>query len=80
MKAKLVNLFNTKHRHVIFIKIHPFANGNGREARILLNNFLHFGINRKYNLNLESLPINLSKSFDLARMTYFKKQNMLREN
>lgn len=61
--------------HVIFIKIHPFANGNGREARILLNNYMHHGINKKYNLDLKYLPLNLSKSFDLSRMAYFTKQN-----
>lgn len=61
--------------HVIFIKIHPFANGNGRVARILLNYFLRLGINEKYNLNLKYPPLNLSKSFDLTRLSYFEKQN-----
>lgn len=61
--------------HAIFIKIHPFSNGNGRTARILLNGSLRFGINEKYGLNLKYPPINLSKSFDLSRMSYFNKQN-----
>lgn len=61
--------------HAIFIKIHPFANGNGRTARILLNYFLRLGINEKYNLNLKYPPLNLSKSFDLSRLSYFQKQN-----
>lgn len=61
--------------HAIFIKIHPFANGNGRTARILLNCYLKLMINEKYNLNFKYPPINLSKSFDLSRVSYFKKQN-----
>ena len=54
--------------HVIFIKIHPSANGNGRTARILLNHFLKIAINEKYNLDLMYPPINLSKSYDLSRI------------
>ncbi len=61
--------------HAIFIKIHPFANGNGRTARILLNYYLRLGINKKYDLDLTYPPLNLSKSFDLTRLAYFKKQN-----
>lgn len=61
--------------HVIFIKIHPFANGNGRTARILLNHYLKTKINEKYNLDLLYPPINLSKSYDLSRISYFQKQN-----
>ncbi len=61
--------------HSIFIKIHPFANGNGRVARILLNKYFLDSINLKYNISLCYPPINLSKSFDLSRTTYFKKQN-----
>lgn len=61
--------------HSIFIKIHPFANGNGRTARILLNHYLKMGINNKYNLDLTYPPINLSKSYDLSRVNYFEKQN-----
>jgi len=64
--------------HVIFIKIHPFANGNGRTARILLNHCLKVGINEKYNLDLLYPPLNLSKSFDLTRITYFNKQNEIK--
>jgi len=61
--------------HAIFIKIHPFANGNGRTARILLNYFLSLSIKEKYNLHSKYTLINLSKSFDLSRTTYFQKQN-----
>lgn len=61
--------------HAIFIKIHPFANGNGRTARILLNYFLSASIKEKYNLDSKYTLLNLSKSFDLSRITYFEKQN-----
>ena len=61
--------------HVIFIKIHPFANGNGRTARILLNYYLSCSIRKMYNLDSKYTLLNLSKSFDLTRTTYFEKQN-----
>ena len=86
--SDFIDFFNSKEKndlsdpiikaalsHAIFIKIHPFANGNGRTARILLNYVLKLGINEKYNLNLKYPPLNLSKSFDLTRLSYFKKQN-----
>lgn len=61
--------------HIIFIKIHPFANGNGRTVRILMNNYLKRALNKQYDLNVIFPPINLSKSFDLSRLSYFQKQN-----
>lgn len=61
--------------HAIFIKIHPFANGNGRTARILLNYYLSASIKEMYNLHSKYTLLNLSKSFDLSRLTYFEKQN-----
>lgn len=61
--------------HMIFIKIHPFGNGNGRTARILLNNNLRIEINKKYNLKFLYPPINLSMSFDASKQTYNEKQN-----
>ena len=61
--------------HVIFIKIHPFANGNGRVARLLLNQYLTNKINQENNTSNQYPYINLSKSFDLSRISYFKKQN-----
>ncbi|MDO4962644.1 MAG: Fic family protein [bacterium] len=64
--------------HVLFIKIHPFSNGNGRCARILLNKYLKTAINIKYDKNFKYPIINLSKSFDLTRLTYFDKQNAIR--
>lgn len=82
------DFFNTSHNgylqdpivkaallHVIFIKIHPFANGNGRTARILLNYYLSCSIRKMYNLDSKYTLLNLSKSFDLTRTTYFEKQN-----
>ena len=61
--------------HAIFIKIHPFSNGNGRTARILLNYFLSASIKEKYGLDSKYTLLNLSKSFYLSRLTYFEKQN-----
>ena len=56
------NFFKTKHNgdlqdpivkaaliHAIFIKIHPYSNGNGSTARILLNYYLSASIREMYN-------------------------------
>lgn len=61
--------------HILIIKIHPYADGNGRMARILQNHKLKSLINNKYNLKLKYPPINISKSYDLTRLSYFTKQN-----
>ncbi len=61
--------------HVIMIKIHPFADGNGRMARLLQNYQTTILTNKKYNTDFPLSPINLSKSYDMTRLTYFKLQN-----
>ena len=61
--------------HVIFIKIHPFANGNGRTARLLLNEYIRTSINKKYNLNFLYPLLNLSSSFIISKSAYNENQN-----
>ncbi len=61
--------------HLIFIKIHPFGNGNGRTARILLNENLRKEINKRCNSNFAYPPVNLSNSFKLSQLSYNEKQN-----
>lgn len=63
--------------HMIFIKIHPFSNGNGRTGRLLLNSYLRLGINKKFNMDFSLPPINLSMSFDMSKKSYIDKQNQI---
>ena len=53
--------------HFIFIKIHPFVDGNGRVARILHNLEFTNLVNKTYRFNDEDLklkltPLNISYS------------------
>lgn len=61
--------------HMIFIKIHPFGNGNGRTARILLNCCLRKGINLRFDTKFLYPPINLSPSFQFSKYSYNEYQN-----
>jgi|GEM_PF-3307926 len=61
--------------HILFIKIHPFADGNGRTARIIHHHKLTELINNKYGTNFNWPIINLSKGLDLTRGNYYEKEN-----
>ena len=63
--------------HVLFIKIHPFSDGNGRVARILINGYLSKGFNEKLGLNFTYPPINLSSSFNRSKDDYSENQNAI---
>lgn len=56
--------------HLLFIRIHPYRDGNGRTARVLQN--LEFiGYLSKINgVNLKLSPINLSRSIHKNKITY----------
>lgn len=58
--------------HLLFVKIHPYSDGNGRTARILNNIKFTEGFNKLYNMNLQISPINLSQSINLNRITYVR--------
>lgn len=65
LKATLCNL--------IFIRIHPFGDGNGRTARLLYDMKFTEMINRLYGTNLKISPLHLSMSIYLNQPTYVKK-------
>lgn len=56
--------------HLIFVKIHPYFDGNGRTARILHNIKFTELINKKHDMDLRICPVNLSESIDLNKITY----------
>lgn len=61
--------------HVLFIKIHPFADGNGRMARMLQNYKLVTLMNEQCGTKFPLPFFNLSSNYDLTRTTYFSRQN-----
>lgn len=73
------NLFNpfvkSALAHMIFIKIHPFSDGNGRTARIIMNHYVKQGYEDIFNMQFKYPPINISSSLNLSRIEYFKRQN-----
>ena len=58
--------------HLLFVKIHPYYDGNGRTARILHNIKFTEMLNKIYGMNLKICPVNLSKSIKINLMSYMK--------
>jgi len=56
--------------HLLFLRIHPYADGNGRTARLLHNSKFTEGINRIYGTNLRISPLNLSESILINKISY----------
>ena len=69
--------------HFLFIKIHPFVDGNGRVARDLQNLKFTELINKIYqtkngnDINLKIAPVNISYSIYLNKQTYYRKLNAI---
>lgn len=61
--------------HLLFVKIHPYYDGNGRTARILHNIKFTEMINKIYKMNLKICPVNLSDSIKLNIYSYVKGPN-----
>lgn len=61
--------------HLLFVRIHPFTDGNGRTARVIHNMKFTDSINKIYGLNLKISPLNLSQSILLNQITYAKRIN-----
>lgn len=68
-------IIKTAILHILFIKIHPFSDGNGRTARIIHHHNLTQLINLKYGTSFQWPIINLSKGLDLTRGNYYTCEN-----
>ncbi len=58
--------------HLLFVRIHPYSDGNGRTARLLHNLKFTESINQIYGTRLKLSPLNLSGSILLNKITYIK--------
>lgn len=61
--------------HLLFVRIHPFGDGNGRTARIIQNISFTSGINKIYGANLKLSPLNISQNILRNKYTYADRIN-----
>ena len=59
--------------HLLFVRIHPFTDGNGRTARLIYDMKFTEMINKLYGTNLKISPLHLSMSIYLNHPTYVRK-------
>ena len=59
--------------HLLFLRIHPYTDGNGRTARILHNIKFTEMINKVYSTRLKLSPLNISESILVNKITYVKR-------
>ena len=59
--------------HLLFIKIHPYTDGNGRTARVINNIKFTEMINKLWGTKLKLSPLHLSQSILLNKPTYVKR-------
>lgn len=67
LKSSLVSL--------LFVRIHPFMDGNGRTSRMIYNIKFTDAINKIYNTKLKLCPLNLSEVIMMYRPTYVSRIN-----
>lgn len=61
--------------HMLFVRIHPFSDGNGRTARIIHTIKFTQMVNDIYKSHLKISPLHLSQSILLNKITYQKRIN-----
>lgn len=61
--------------HLLFVRIHPFSDGNGRTARIIHTIKFTQMVNDIYKSHLKISPLHLSQSILLNKITYQKRIN-----
>ena len=61
--------------HLLFVKIHPYIDGNGRTARVIHNIKFTEMINKLHGTRLKLSPLNLSDSILINKITYHKRIN-----
>ena len=59
--------------HLLFVRIHPFTDGNGRTARLIYDMKFTEMINMLYGTKLKISPLHLSMSIYVNQPTYVKK-------
>ena len=59
--------------HLLFVKIHPYTDGNGRTARVIHNIKFTEMINKLWGTKLKLSPLHLSQSILLNKVTYVKR-------
>lgn len=64
--------------HLLFVRIHPFEDGNGRTARIINNIALTSRVNRIYDVKLKVSPLNISQNIAMNKYTYVDILNRIR--
>ena len=65
--------FKSALLHLLFVRIHPFTDGNGRTARMLHSMKFTELINQIYGMRLKISPLNLSQSILQYQPTYVKR-------
>lgn len=63
--------------HLLFVRIHPFSDGNGRTARIIHTIKFTQMVNDIYKSHLKISPLHLSQSILLNKPTYQKRINSI---
>lgn len=63
--------------HALFIKIHPYSDGNGRTGRMIHNIKFTEILNKDYRMNLKLCPLNLSRSMRMNRKSYHNRLNAI---
>lgn len=61
--------------HLLFVRIHPFSDGNGRTARLIHNIKFTQAINSIYGTDLKISPLNISPNILLNKITYVSRLN-----
>ena len=59
--------------HLLFVRIHPFNDGNSRTSRLLYDMKFTEMINKLYGTNLKISPLHLSMSIYVNQLTYARK-------
>lgn len=59
--------------HLLFLRIHPYTDGNGRTSRVIHNIKFTEMINKLYGTRLKLSPLNLSGSILVNKITYAKR-------
>lgn len=66
--------------HLLFVRIHPFGDGNGRTTRIIQNISFTNGINRIYGTKLKLSPLNISQNITVTKYNYVDILNRIHFN